>query len=43
MDRLVKLEEKEAVNWADGFHMVIHRDTGVTVGNSCYSSYIKAS
>lgn len=43
MDRLVKLEEKEAVNWADGFHMVIHRATGVTVGNSCYSSYIKAS
>lgn len=43
IDTLVKLKEKEAVTWVNGFHMVVHRATGFTVGNSCSSSCIKAS
>lgn len=43
IDTLVKLEEKEAVTWVSGSHMVVRRATAITVGNSCYSSYIMAS
>lgn len=43
IETLVKSEEKEAVTWVSGFHMVVHRATGITVESSCYFSCIKAS
>lgn len=43
IDTLVKWEEKESVTSLSAFHPVVCRATCITVGNSCFSSCIRAS